>query len=94
MAAARTLMSDALPYGLEGKRIWVAGHRGMVGSALLRRLQSESCEVLSVGREEVDLRRQSDVESWLDRTAGVLSEYGGKSQLRLCQENIFKTRRN
>ena len=56
----------ASPYSLSGKRVWVAGHRGMVGSALVRRLQSEDCELLCVGRDEADLRRQSDVEAWLD----------------------------
>src|SRR3954462_11210390 len=57
-------MSEPI-YDLAGKRIWVAGHRGMVGSALVRRLQSERCEVITVTREELDLRRQHDVEEWL-----------------------------
>ena len=52
-------------YSLDGKRIWVAGHDGMVGSALVRRLAAESCEVVTVGRAELDLRRQADVEAWL-----------------------------
>jgi len=52
-------------YSLEGKRVWVAGHRGMVGSGLLRRLERENCTVLTVGRDEVDLTRQSLVERWL-----------------------------
>ena len=55
-----------LPYSLRGKRVYVAGHRGMVGAALLRRLASEGCEVLTVERRAVDLRRQSEVEAWLD----------------------------
>ena len=50
---------------LAGRRVWVAGHRGMVGSALCRRLESESCELLTIGRGEVDLRRQSEVEDWM-----------------------------
>ena len=50
---------------LAGRRVWVAGHRGMVGSALCRRLAGEDCEVLTVGRDEVDLTRQSEVEAWL-----------------------------
>ncbi len=50
---------------LEGRRVWVAGHRGMVGSAICRRLARESCELLSAGRKEVDLRRQSEVEDWM-----------------------------
>jgi GDP-L-fucose synthase len=57
-------MTDA-PYRLAGRRVWVAGHGGMVGAALVRRLAHEDCEILTVGRAEVDLRRQSDVEAWL-----------------------------
>ncbi|HVI33735.1 GDP-L-fucose synthase [Phenylobacterium sp.] len=53
-------------YRLQGKRVWVAGHRGMVGSAVVRRLASEDCEVLTVGRDAVDLRRQADVEAWME----------------------------
>lgn len=52
-------------FPLTGKKVWVAGHRGMVGSAICRRLQLESCEVLTVGRETVDLTRQAEVEDWL-----------------------------
>ena len=50
---------------LEGKRIWVAGHRGMVGSALVRRLASEGCDILTVGREECDLVEQDQVRRWM-----------------------------
>lgn len=52
-------------FSLEGKRIWVAGHRGMVGAALMRRLGSENADLLAVGREDVDLRRQAEVEAWM-----------------------------
>jgi GDP-L-fucose synthase len=52
-------------YSLQGKRVWVAGHRGMVGAALVRRLKQEDCELLTVGRENLDLRRQQDVEQWM-----------------------------
>lgn len=52
-------------FSLKGKRVFVAGHRGMVGSALVRRLASEDCEVVSVPRTRVDLRRQSDVDGWM-----------------------------
>ena len=51
-------------YELAGKRIWVAGHTGMVGSAVCRRLKTEDCEILTVPRAELDLLRQSDVEAW------------------------------
>ncbi len=60
------MTTDPKPvYDLTGKRVYVAGHRGMVGSALVRRLEAEDCEVLSVGRDVVDLRRQADVEGWM-----------------------------
>jgi GDP-L-fucose synthase len=52
-------------YDLSGKRVYVAGHRGMVGSALVRRLAPEACTVLTPTRADVDLRRQVDVERWM-----------------------------
>ena len=55
-------------YNIAGKRIWVAGHRGMVGSALIRRLQAEQCDVITVSREQVDLRRQQELEPWILET--------------------------
>jgi GDP-L-fucose synthase len=57
-----------MAFEIAGKRIWVAGHGGMVGSALLRQLSREQCEVLTVGREETDLTRQSAVEDYLSAT--------------------------
>ena len=52
-------------YSLSGKKVWVAGHRGMVGSALLRQLQRENCQLLTVDRQAVDLTRQQAVERWI-----------------------------
>jgi GDP-L-fucose synthase len=52
-------------YPLSGKRIFVAGHRGMVGSALVRRLEKTDCEILTATHKEVDLRRQAETEAWL-----------------------------
>jgi GDP-L-fucose synthase len=60
-------MSGEIIYPLEGKRIWIAGHRGMVGSALVRRLEKENCEILTAGRSELDLTRQDQTEAWLGR---------------------------
>ena len=54
-------------FHLSGKRVWVAGHRGLVGSALVRRLAQEDVELLAAGRDRVDLRRQQDVEEWLKK---------------------------
>lgn len=63
------MSSPAPSFDLAGKRVWIAGHRGMVGSALMRRLASEKCELLTVGRDTVDLRRQADVERWVSANA-------------------------
>jgi GDP-L-fucose synthase len=52
-------------FDLKGKRVWVAGHSGMAGSAIVRRLASEDCELVTVGRNELDLLRQREVHSWL-----------------------------
>lgn len=55
-----------LPFDLAGKRIWVAGHRGMVGSAVVRRLAAENVgEILVAPRDKVDLTRQAQVEDWV-----------------------------
>ena len=54
-----------MTYSLAGKRVWVAGHRGMAGSAIMRRLATEDCEILTVARSELDLRSQVAVERWL-----------------------------
>jgi GDP-L-fucose synthase len=54
-------------YSLTQKRIWVAGHRGMVGQAIVRRLEGEGCEVLTASRSELDLTRQAAVEAWMER---------------------------
>jgi GDP-L-fucose synthase len=52
-------------YTLRNKKVWVAGHRGLVGSALMRRLQSEGCEIVTAPREQVDLRRPDQLERWM-----------------------------
>ncbi len=54
-------------YELSGKRVYVAGHRGMVGSAIVRRLRDENCEILTAGRSDLELRDQSAVERWFER---------------------------
>lgn len=54
-------------FDLTGKRVWVAGHKGMVGSAIVRRLASEACEVLTVDRSALDLTDQRAVHDWLLR---------------------------
>jgi GDP-L-fucose synthase len=58
---------DPKIFDISGKRIWVAGHRGMVGGAVVRRLARENCEILTVARSDVDLTRQADVERWMEK---------------------------
>jgi GDP-L-fucose synthase len=53
-------------FPLAGKRVWIAGHSGMVGSALVRRLATEDCQLLTATHSELDLIRQADVETWMD----------------------------
>lgn len=52
-------------FNLKGKRVWVAGHTGMVGAVIMRRLRQEDCEILTSSRADLDLTRQSDVETWM-----------------------------
>ena len=54
-----------MTYSLSGKRIWVAGHRGMVGGAVVRRLATEGCEVITAGRDRVDLVEQAQVRAFM-----------------------------
>jgi len=52
-------------FDLTGKRVWVAGHRGMAGAAMVRRLMRENCEIVTADRSELDLLRQADVHAWM-----------------------------
>ena len=52
-------------YNLKGKRVWVAGHRGMVGSAIVRRLAREDCEIVATDQDAVDLRNQARTAAWV-----------------------------
>ena len=54
-------------FDISGKKVWVAGHRGLVGSALVRNLQNLDCEILTIGRQELDLTRQLETEHWIER---------------------------
>lgn len=54
-----------MTFDLTNKRVYVAGHRGMVGSAVVRRLATEGCEVITAGRDVVDLKRQAEVEAFM-----------------------------
>lgn len=53
------------PFDLTGKRVWVAGHRGMAGSAIVRRLEREGCTLITATHAELDLLDQSAARRWL-----------------------------
>ena len=52
-------------FELAGRRVWVAGHRGMAGSAIARRLARENCEIVTATHSELDLLCQADVNAWM-----------------------------
>lgn len=58
-----------MSYEIAGKRIWVAGHRGLVGGALVRRLQTEGCTVLTADRSTVDLKDQPATRRWIEQNS-------------------------
>ena len=53
-------------YDLTGKKVFVAGHRGMVGSGIVRRLAQENCQILTAGRSELDLENKEQVARWFE----------------------------
>ena len=55
-----------MSFAFADKKVWVAGHRGMVGSAVVRRLAAEPCQVVTAGRDTLDLRDQRSVFAWLE----------------------------
>jgi GDP-L-fucose synthase len=68
-----------IPFELKGKTVFVAGHGGMVGGALVRRLAQENVELLTVKRAELDLRDQAAVFSWFaDKRPQVVFLAAGK----------------
>lgn len=84
-------MSDVYKLDLTGKRIWVAGHTGMAGSAVLRRLDEEPiAELITAPSSEVDLRRQADTEEFIlgtrpDIAVIAAARVGGINANRLAQ---------
>ena len=56
--------ASAIRFDLTQKRVFVAGHTGMAGSAIVRRLKREPCTLLVVGRNELDLTRQDQTERY------------------------------
>ena len=55
-----------MTYNLSGKKVWVAGHRGMVGSAVCRQLENEDCNIIKAGRDKVNLVNHAEVNDWMN----------------------------
>ena len=58
-------MSAPVIFEMRGKRVYVAGHAGMVGAAIVRRLERESCSIVCATRRELDLRQSEAVERFM-----------------------------
>ena len=82
------IVARPLLYDLRGKRVFVAGHNGMAGSAIVRRLSAEKCEILTVDRASLDLTRQSDTERWLRKMARCGLSRGRPCRRDLCQRHL------
>ncbi len=52
-------------FELRGKRVFVAGHAGMVGSAIVRRLEREKCDIVFAARGDLDLRQSDQVDRFM-----------------------------
>jgi len=61
-------MSAPVIFELRGKRVFVTGHAGMVGAAIVRRLERERCDILCAPRRELDLRHSEAVERYMAQT--------------------------
>lgn len=70
-------MTRAFAYDLTGRRVFVAGHGGMVGSAIVRRLASEGCTVLYANRSELDLSKEMPTLRWLEQNRPDVVIHGG-----------------
>lgn len=62
-------MYNMTGFNLANKKVFVAGHNGMVGGALMRRLESENCELLTANRKQLDLCNQAAVDEWMEKNS-------------------------
>ncbi|WP_181847312.1 NAD-dependent epimerase/dehydratase family protein [Thalassospira profundimaris] len=77
-----------LNYDITGKRIFIAGHTGMVGAALVRRFEQEDCTILTCPRPELDLLDQAAVHDWLQKEKpDLVIIAAGKSGSALANQN-------
>ena len=60
------------PFQMENTKVWIAGHRGLVGGAIAKRLSRENCTIVTIDRDELDLRDQVGVKKWLEKEKLIL----------------------
>src|SRR5271166_5971823 len=61
-------MSAPVIFDLRGKRVFVTGHTGMAGSAIVRRLERENCDIIHAARRDLDLRESEQVERFMTQS--------------------------
>ena len=69
------IFDSKLTYPLESRSVWVAGHNGAVGSATVRRLLREGCDLLTIGHSDLDLRNQIKVKNWIGDAVAFLLKH-------------------
>ena len=60
-------MSTDYNFSLKNKKIWVAGHNGMVGKAIVKTLIDKKLNVLTVNKSELDLTDQNKTFNWIKK---------------------------
>ena len=87
-------MKKKYRFDLKNKRIWIAGHNGMVGKAILERLSKENCTILTVDRSELDLTNQTKTYNWIKKQSPQVvflaaAKVGGILANKLDQTNFL-----
>ena len=62
-------MSKGYSFNLNKKKIWVAGHNGMVGSAIIKKLKDKKLHVLTINKDDLDLTNQNQTFNWIKENA-------------------------
>ena len=99
-------MKKKYKFSLSNRKVWVAGHTGMVGSAIVRRLRKEKCKILTIDQSYLDLTNQTKTENWIKknkpevvfivaaRVGGILANSNNQSEFLydnlMIQNNIIK----
>ncbi len=99
-------MKKKYRFSLNNKKVWVAGHTGMVGSAILKRLSKEKCKILTIEQSCLDLTNQTKTETWIKknkpdvvfiaaaRVGGILANSNNQSEFLydnlMIQNNVIK----